>query len=1033
MSIKSQKTILNIFFFAFALIALSACSGGSSGGGSAAPACDPATHFCDTTGIAKAGCNIATHDCETGALLPDTDTMMPPSPPAACEAINFCGERVASVDTADPSNAGADFIFVTAPAAGEAMAVDVTTDYQAYVPYTYSGAAADTQAANQERYTAVMDGDTVDQAVAKIQADAEYSRVDTGQDGIDLIGTAYAHARGYTGKRGTTPNSIVIANLGRGIGVTSSTPELNGDPISSVIESETPDLTVEGSVTETRVGNLVTTVTVKKNPRKDMTRTTRETRRQSLITGYTANDPDNIVTPGACVICATRGQVEKDDSSLVGIMSAQPGDGLQGIAFDASIKPVNIFAGDIYKAATPANRASLVLAIREASGADANVAECAAITDMAMKTASPDCATITVMNNGWDVASAITPDASFGVAVTVVNDINVEETHNFYYKLANKMSTISDVEAAAWVEAVETTVVVFGAGDYGHNSENGIATLYEDENFETVARSVVTLTNSDAGFNDHMNKDRFSPVGEMKDGIAWNLLDAENKNRASSHARLPLEVASLKGKWLTVVAVNEPIDAGSGKMTVNIAPFSNGCGDAMAWCLAAPGVDITTITAGNNLHKQRSGTGIAAAHVSGAIAVLKGAFDHLTPEQLVSVILNTADDLGTAGVDEVYGHGLLNLAAAIDPLGEAKITDPSLKPIARGITLDNSGITLPTSFGESLDGFTVGFIDDYKRAYIGNPARITRTNAAFTLGDTLATWDSPELQSIQLDSNSKMQFSNYDESEHAKDTLIFTHHLPNHTIAFSYNEEHKTPDLRLAGAGEELHFQKIRPIANDLMQVNSTHKLGKNLTVKNAITTGEFDTGNRFNEAMANLNYTSENHQLTIGAGSLQEYGQFLGASGTGAYQLSDATSSQITHLAVTQNLPLNSAIKLKYTGFKTEVDMRYDNFATINDLTANEYQLSLTKKQLFGKSDSLNIELIQPFAVTDGKLQQSTVLGYNADGDYNNVTQNYSLKPTNRRQQIRMTWQNQLNHKTKTKLFISMQYENHVNKPARQ
>ena len=60
-----------------------------------------------------------------------------------------------------------------------------------------------------------------------------------------------------------------------------------------------------------------------------------------------------------------------------------------------------------------------------------------------------------------------------------------------------------------------------------------------------------------------------------------------------------------------------------------------------------------------------------------------------------------------------------------------------------------------------------------------------------------------------------------------KDTLIFTHNLPNHTIGFSYNEESKSPDLRLAGADDDLHFQKIRPIANDLMQLHATHKLGK--------------------------------------------------------------------------------------------------------------------------------------------------------------------------------------------------------------
>ena len=487
-----------------------------------------------------------------------------------------------------------------------------------------------------------------------------------------------------------------------------------------------------------------------------------------------------------------------------------------------------------------------------------------------------------------------------------------------------------------------------------------------------------------------------------------------------------LKIPELRGKWLTVVAL---------KADNRIADFSNGCGDTKAYCLGAPGFEINSAGQSGG-HEERSGTAQAAAHVSGAVAVLKSAFNHLTPAELVEVILATADDIGRPGVDLVYGHGALNLAKAVEPIGSRTIClpdnngvtpNPSCGASGSGITVDNSGITLPTSFGGALDGFTVGFIDDYNRAFIGNPTRITRTNAAFTLGDTIATWDSPELKNIALDSNSKMQFTNYDASEDAKDTLIFTHNLPNHTVAFSYNEESKSPDLNLANTGEELHFQKIRPIASDLMQVNATHKLGKKLTVKNAITSGEFDTGNRFNEAMANLNYAGENLNLTIGAGTLQEYGQFLGASGTGAYQLSDATQSTVTHLAISQNLPLNSSVKVKYTNFKTEVDMRYNNFAKINDLTADEYQLTFAKKQILGKNDSLNFELIQPFAVTDGNLQQSTVLGYNAEGGYNNVTQNYDLTPANRRQQIRMTWQNQINLERKTKLFISMQYENHV------
>ena len=756
--------------------------------------------------------------------------------------------------------------------------------------------------------------------------------------GADRIGAAYAYARGtqFTGA------GIFVANVGQ------------------VVDSTHADLSATGK----------------------------------LIQGYDANgatDSDRTATNAGKCAGATACGDNILGTHIAALIAGESGNGgVQGIAYNAKIKPINIYKDN--------GRAVIndktVNAIQAASG----------MVDAANCPSTPTnieaCQTITVMNNNWDVfidggyPAGGVPDFLFPTPFKLLSDGD-----GTFQKI------LSPAEIMAWEKAVETTVLVFAHGDYGFNSINGMVRRGDggaDEAWSTIRADIIS-------------------AGSI-------FFSTQNTiNVGSTYSNLPDVAPDVLGKMLTVIALDS---------SNLIHKYSNGCGDAKAYCLGAPGVAINSAIpgAGSTAYKVESGTAIAATHVSGAIAVLKGAFPSLTPTQLVSIILNTADyikendaDTKTDGTNGVYGHGALNLARATDPIGSMMTATPMGTALAADASLDNSGITLPTSFGNSLDGFTVGFIDDYNRAYIGNPARITRENAAFTLGDTIATWESPELQNIALDSNSKMQFTNYDENSDAKDTLIFTHNLPNHTVAFSYNEESKTPDLMLAGDAQELHFQKIRPIASDLMQLNSTHKLGKAWNVKNSITSGEFDTGNRFNEAMANLNYTGENHQLTIGAGTLKEYGQFLGASGTGAYQLSDATSSQVTHLAVTQNLPRNSAIKLKYTGFKTEVDMRYNNFANINDLTADEYQLSLTKKQLLGKNDSLNLELIQPFAVTDGNLQQSTVLGYNEAGDYNNVTQNYSLAPTNRRQQLRMTWQNQMNLKNKTKLFISMQYENHA------
>ena len=55
---------------------------------------------------------------------------------------------------------------------------------------------------------------------------------------------------------------------------------------------------------------------------------------------------------------------------------------------------------------------------------------------------------------------------------------------------------------------------------------------------------------------------------------------------------------------------------------------------------------------------------MAAPVVSGAFAVLFQAFPYLETDVLVDLVFATATDLGE-GVDEVYGHGMLNLEEAM--------------------------------------------------------------------------------------------------------------------------------------------------------------------------------------------------------------------------------------------------------------------------------------------------------------------------------------------------------------------------------
>lgn len=76
--------------------------------------------------------------------------------------------------------------------------------------------------------------------------------------------------------------------------------------------------------------------------------------------------------------------------------------------------------------------------------------------------------------------------------------------------------------------------------------------------------------------------------------------------------------------------------------------------------LSAPGVGILT-TAPRSSFQVSSGTSLATAHVTGAIALLKALNPNFNPEALKA----TATDLGQPGFDREYGYGLINVERAL--------------------------------------------------------------------------------------------------------------------------------------------------------------------------------------------------------------------------------------------------------------------------------------------------------------------------------------------------------------------------------
>lgn len=64
-----------------------------------------------------------------------------------------------------------------------------------------------------------------------------------------------------------------------------------------------------------------------------------------------------------------------------------------------------------------------------------------------------------------------------------------------------------------------------------------------------------------------------------------------------------------------------------------------------------------------------SGTSYAAPRVSGAAALIRQKFPRLDGFSVKDILLDTATDMGAEGVDEIFGHGRLDLSNALSPQG----------------------------------------------------------------------------------------------------------------------------------------------------------------------------------------------------------------------------------------------------------------------------------------------------------------------------------------------------------------------------
>jgi hypothetical protein len=430
-----------------------------------------------------------------------------------------------------------------------------------------------------------------------------------------------------------------------------------------------------------------------------------------------------------------------------------------------------------------------------------------------------------------------------------------------------------------------------------------------------------------------------------------------------------------------------------------------------------------------------SGTSFSAPQVSGAAALLAQAFPNLTGRQIADILLRSAFDVGAPGVDTVFGHGILDINRAFQPIGTTSLAGGST-----ALPLGDGTGTSSAAMGDALAGASLRAIvlDAYDRAFeadlagtLRGAAPTERLGRAIGISQRHVAFGS-ELTSLAFSIGDRGRLGELRLDQQQADQArvlaarIATQLAPDLRLGFAYAESAHGLVAQLQGQtrpafmiapeaggddGAVQHSEASLALRQQLGEWGVTASAERGETVSGAVTRRQAETtGRRLADVTAYavaLDRRFGPLEAALGLTWMAEDDTLLGARFHDAFGLAGADTLFLDAQAGWDFAP---GWRLGGSFRQGRTSAREAGLVEGSNLTSRAWSLDLVRRGVFSASDSLGVRVSQPLRVESGGLNLRLPVGYSYEtllAEYG--TRSLALAPRGRELMGELAWRGPL------------------------